>query len=85
MPIAATHTKASLPTTLATSAGHMQECRDWQRVLYDNNWAGITWPKQYGGRGAKRYSGRNLCRRDVRNLMSRLERLQYQLAWLGQP
>jgi alkylation response protein AidB-like acyl-CoA dehydrogenase len=30
----------------------MQECRDWQRVLYDNNWAGITWPKQYGGRGA---------------------------------
>ena len=33
-------------------AGHMQACRDWQRVLYDNNWAGITWPKQYGGRGA---------------------------------
>jgi len=32
-------------------AGHMQKCRDWQRVLYDNNWAGITWPKQYGGRG----------------------------------
>jgi len=30
----------------------MQACRDWQRVLYDNNWAGITWPKQYGGRGA---------------------------------
>lgn len=33
-------------------AEHMQECREWQRVLYDNNWAGITWPKQYGGRGA---------------------------------
>ena len=33
-------------------AGHMQACRDWQRVLYDNSWAGITWPKQYGGRGA---------------------------------
>ena len=33
-------------------AGHMQACRDWQRVLYDNNWAGITWPKQYGGRGS---------------------------------
>lgn len=33
-------------------AKHMQACRDWQRVLYDNNWAGITWPKQYGGRGA---------------------------------
>ena len=33
-------------------AGHIQSCRDWQRVLYDNGWAGITWPKEYGGRGA---------------------------------
>ncbi|MGA1682808.1 MAG: acyl-CoA dehydrogenase family protein, partial [Ilumatobacteraceae bacterium] len=33
-------------------AGHIQKCRDWQRVLFDNGWAGITWPKQFGGRGA---------------------------------
>lgn len=33
-------------------ARHMQDCRNWQRVLYDNKWAGITWPEQYGGRGA---------------------------------
>ncbi|HEY6272179.1 MAG TPA: acyl-CoA dehydrogenase [Terriglobales bacterium] len=24
----------------------------WQRKLYDGGWAGISWPKQYGGRGA---------------------------------
>lgn len=33
-------------------AQHMQACRDWQRVLYDNARAGITWPKQFGGGGA---------------------------------
>ena len=22
----------------------------WQRTLYDNGWAGIAWPKAYGGR-----------------------------------
>ena len=33
-------------------AGHIQRCRDWQRVLFDHGWAGITWPTQYGGRGA---------------------------------
>ena len=26
--------------------------RAWQRQLYDAGWAGIHWPKQYGGRGA---------------------------------
>ncbi|HEY0406279.1 MAG TPA: acyl-CoA dehydrogenase [Pyrinomonadaceae bacterium] len=25
---------------------------DWQRKLYDGGWAGISWPKEYGGRGA---------------------------------
>jgi alkylation response protein AidB-like acyl-CoA dehydrogenase len=24
----------------------------WQRKLYDAGWAGISWPKEYGGRGA---------------------------------
>ena len=31
---------------------HIQHCRDWQRVLFDNGWAGITWPAAFGGRGA---------------------------------
>ncbi len=26
--------------------------RDWQRKLYDAGWAGLAWPKEYGGRGA---------------------------------
>jgi len=26
--------------------------RVWQRRLYDGGWAGITWPREYGGRGA---------------------------------
>lgn len=25
--------------------------RDWQRKLYDNGWAGVAWPKEYGGLG----------------------------------
>jgi alkylation response protein AidB-like acyl-CoA dehydrogenase len=28
-----------------------ERCRDWQKVKYDHGWAGITWPKEYGGRG----------------------------------
>ncbi len=32
---------------------HAQACRDWQRVLYDGGWAGLTWPKRFGGRGGK--------------------------------
>ena len=30
---------------------HAQACRRWQRVLYDGGWAGLTWPKRFGGRG----------------------------------
>ena len=26
--------------------------RKWQRQLFDAGWAGISWPKEYGGRGA---------------------------------
>ncbi|HWH43838.1 MAG TPA: acyl-CoA dehydrogenase family protein [Thermoleophilaceae bacterium] len=26
--------------------------KEWQRKLYDGGWAGISWPKEYGGRGA---------------------------------
>ena len=24
----------------------------WQRKMFDAGWAGINWPKEYGGRGA---------------------------------
>jgi alkylation response protein AidB-like acyl-CoA dehydrogenase len=26
--------------------------RAWQRRLHDHDWAGVSWPKEYGGRGA---------------------------------
>ena len=26
--------------------------RDWQRKLHEGGWAGVSWPKEYGGRGA---------------------------------
>jgi len=25
--------------------------RDWQRKLFDNGWAGVAWPREYGGLG----------------------------------
>src|SRR5258707_1321393 len=35
-----------------TSAEQVAFARDWQRRLHDGGWAGLTWPKEYGGRGA---------------------------------
>ncbi len=35
----------------AEQDAHAAACRRWQRVLYDGGWAGLTWPKQFGGRG----------------------------------
>ena len=36
----------------ADQQAHVRAAKAWQRTLYDGGWAGITWPKQYGGRGA---------------------------------
>jgi alkylation response protein AidB-like acyl-CoA dehydrogenase len=33
--------------------GRFEYLRAWQRKLYDAGWAGISWPKQFGGRGAQ--------------------------------
>ena len=30
---------------------HVRKAQAWQATLYDSGWAGITWPKEYGGRG----------------------------------
>ena len=32
--------------------GRFEYLRAWQRKLYDEGWAGISWPKDFGGRGA---------------------------------
>jgi len=31
---------------------HFAFLRSWQKTLYDGGWAGISWPREYGGRGA---------------------------------
>ncbi len=31
---------------------HIAYLRKWQRTLFEGGWAGISWPQQYGGRGA---------------------------------
>jgi alkylation response protein AidB-like acyl-CoA dehydrogenase len=30
---------------------HVRQSKAWQRTLFEGGWAGITWPKEYGGRG----------------------------------
>jgi alkylation response protein AidB-like acyl-CoA dehydrogenase len=35
----------------AAGARHVAACKAWQLALYQGGWAGITWPKAYGGRG----------------------------------
>jgi alkylation response protein AidB-like acyl-CoA dehydrogenase len=42
------------PATRNTHADlgeHVEACRRWQAVLAADGWAGITWPKEFGGRG----------------------------------
>ncbi len=36
----------------STPAEQVAFARAWQRKLYDGGWAGITWPRDFGGRGA---------------------------------
>ena len=36
----------------AEERDHVRRSKAWQATLYDGGWAGITWPKEYGGRGA---------------------------------
>ena len=37
---------------MSLASDHVDRCKRWQRTLYEGGWAGITWPKEYGGRGA---------------------------------
>ena len=37
--------------TLESEAGFAQH-RDWERALAAGNWSMVTWPREYGGRGA---------------------------------
>jgi alkylation response protein AidB-like acyl-CoA dehydrogenase len=44
-------TKGVLSLDPAVEEEYRERNRRWQQTLYDNGWAGITWPAEYGGRG----------------------------------
>jgi acyl-CoA dehydrogenase len=37
--------------TDAAEREFFERCREWQRRLFDGGFAGITWPREFGGRG----------------------------------
>jgi alkylation response protein AidB-like acyl-CoA dehydrogenase len=48
--------KVNLPRkmvkTADSAATYFEYLKAWQRKLYEGGYAGVSWPKQYGGRGA---------------------------------
>lgn len=40
-----------LPPITADGSEQADYLKRWQRVLFEGGWAGINWPKDYGGRG----------------------------------
>ncbi len=40
------------PKTAAFAGEYHEHLKGWQKKLYDGSYAGINWPKEYGGRGA---------------------------------
>lgn len=50
----ADHAEASVMAHHANSPEereHVRRSKEWQATLFDHGWAGITWPREYGGRG----------------------------------
>ena len=46
-----TITLGATDTSKEAETAHVERCRAWQRTLFENGWAGIAWPAEYGGRG----------------------------------
>jgi alkylation response protein AidB-like acyl-CoA dehydrogenase len=47
-----TNLPAKMVKTVETTAAYHQYLKAWQRKLYEGGYAGVNWPKEYGGRGA---------------------------------
>jgi acyl-CoA dehydrogenase len=45
---------------------HFEAGRSWQRELFDGNWAGITYPREYGGRGGTPAQAATFAREQAR-------------------
>ncbi len=39
------------PPSPAKELAQVAACKSWQRTKFDAGWAGLTWPKEFGGRG----------------------------------
>jgi alkylation response protein AidB-like acyl-CoA dehydrogenase len=46
-------TRVGMGHTHEAELEHVRRCKQWQRTLSDGGWAGITWPKEFGGRGGR--------------------------------
>jgi alkylation response protein AidB-like acyl-CoA dehydrogenase len=44
---------AGIWTSAYTEDVYVKRCREWQGRLAEGGWAGITWPREYGGRGGR--------------------------------
>jgi acyl-CoA dehydrogenase len=44
---------AGMWSTAYSEDTYIERCRAWQRRLAEGGWAGLTWPVEYGGRGAR--------------------------------
>jgi alkylation response protein AidB-like acyl-CoA dehydrogenase len=47
-------------------AAHVRACKEWQRTLFDGGWAGIAWPKEYGGQGGTPAEARAFAQEQAR-------------------
>jgi len=43
--------RGNLAEDPADASLYLKRCQAWQATLHDNGWAGIAWPKAFGGRG----------------------------------
>ncbi|MEY3361012.1 MAG: hypothetical protein RL531_731 [Actinomycetota bacterium] len=59
-------TLLSTDTSLDAELAHIGSCRAWQRTLFDNGWAGITWPAEYGGRGGTQQEAKIFAQEELR-------------------
>jgi alkylation response protein AidB-like acyl-CoA dehydrogenase len=61
-----TITLGNTDTSKEAEREHIERCRAWQRTLFDAGWAGITWPKDYGGRGGTARQARIYAQEEVK-------------------
>ncbi|HYV60156.1 MAG TPA: acyl-CoA dehydrogenase family protein [Acidimicrobiia bacterium] len=47
-------------------AAHVRACKEWQRAVFDGGWAGIAWPKEYGGQGGTPAEARAFAQEQAR-------------------